>query len=337
MENGTYELTFTYPDSGWRSRPFYQVTDLTNSASPSTLLPWTRMDENILDTRYFDGMILHMEIDTSLTPISQAWTEGSRCNYKVLFTYDDAKANALNWDFELTFTDGIGDTSMSVSRYTQKIPVPFYIYSPTTKQKMKFIITDYNMNGKWDPADDIRILLGTKRGRAPARGTGNYLTSWRFHFITPLDSTAAELIPPAPGDVFKVRMNVPPQPGETYTFFTKEIRIDPKDVKQDLDNITVVPNPYVVAERWEPSSPYLSGRGPMSIHFTHLPKECIIKIFTVQGYLVDTIEHHGETYEGTAEWDVISKDNMQIAAGNYIYHIEAPGIGNKVGRFMIIK
>lgn len=336
VNNGNYELTFNYPDSGWRSRPFYQLTDVTNPAAPSVVLPWTRMDDNVIDTRYFDGMILHMEMDTSLTPISQGWKEGSKCNYKVLFTYDDVKANAVNLDFQLIFTEGNSDTSMSVSRYTQKIPVPFSIYCPTYKQKMKFTITDYNMNGKWEPSDDIRIVLGSKRGRQPARGTGLYLNSWRFHFVTPLDS-AATLVAPVAGDVFEVRMEVPPQPGETFKFATNEIKIDPKDVKQDLDKITVVPNPYVVAERWEPSSPYLSGRGPMSIHFTHLPKDCVIKIFTVQGYLVDTVVHHGETYEGTAEWDVISKDNMQIAPGNYIYHIEAPGIGNKIGRFMIIK
>jgi len=28
---------------------------------------------------------------------------------------------------------------------------------------------------------------------------------------------------------------------------------------------------------------------------------------------------------------------MHIAAGNYIYHIQAPGIGEKTGRFVVIK
>ncbi|NLP11951.1 hypothetical protein GX408_16240, partial [bacterium] len=53
--------------------------------------------------------------------------------------------------------------------------------------------------------------------------------------------------------------------------------------------------------------------------------------------LVDTIEHVSEINDGTAVWDIMSKDNMHIAPGNYIYHIHAPGIGEKTGRLVIIK
>jgi hypothetical protein len=75
----------------------------------------------------------------------------------------------------------------------------------------------------------------------------------------------------------------------------------------------------------------------MALHFIHVPNKCTIRIFTVQGYLIDTIEHSSEINDGTAVWDVMSKDNMQIAPGNYIYHIQAPQIGEKIGRFVIIK
>lgn len=335
-ENGRYELKFNYPDSGWRSRPYYQLTDKSNSAAEKILQPWTKIENTSLDTRYFDGLIVHLDMDTSLTPISQSWTKTSQSNMDVLFSYDANLPGAVNWSFQLVFTDGIGDTSMSVNRYSFAFPVPFYIKCLNTGEKMEFTIADNKANKKWDLEDDIRIVLGPKRGKKPARGSGLYLNSWRFHFVIPEDDTTG-MIRPKPGDVFEVIMNVPPQPGESYEFSTDKIKVDQNKAKQDLNNITVVPNPYVVTERWEPSSPYLAGRGAMSIHFTHLPKDCVIKIFTVQGYLVDTIEHHSEAYEGTAEWDVISKDNMQIAPGNYVYHVEAPGIGQKIGRFMVIK
>ncbi len=336
VKDGRYELAFTYPDSGWRSRPHYQLVDKTNSPTLRVIEPWTIIENNTLDSRYFDGLVVHLEMDTSLTPILQDWKPGGQSNMKVLFTYDENKASALNWDFDLVFTEGIGDTSLSVNRYTKAIPAPFYIYSITTGEKMDFTIADYKNNSKWDLEDDIRIVLGPKRGLKPARGSGNFLNSWRFHFVIPEDDTTG-MIRPKSGDVFQVRMYVPPQPGEQYTFTTTAIAMDADQAKADLDKITVVPNPYVVTERWEPASPYLAGRGPMSIHFNRLPKDCTIKIYTVQGFLVDTIEHHSQIYEGTEEWDVISKDNMQIAPGNYIYHVEAPGVGNKIGRFMVIK
>ena len=40
---------------------------------------------------------------------------------------------------------------------------------------------------------------------------------------------------------------------------------------------------------------------------------------------------------GYEVWDVLSKDNMEIAYGVYVYHIEAPGLGEKIGRLIIIK
>ena len=40
---------------------------------------------------------------------------------------------------------------------------------------------------------------------------------------------------------------------------------------------------------------------------------------------------------GTAIWDLLSKDNLEISYGVYLYHIQAPGIGEKTGTFAIIK
>lgn len=50
-----------------------------------------------------------------------------------------------------------------------------------------------------------------------------------------------------------------------------------------------------------------------------------------------TIEHDSNLLDGTAEWDVLTRDQLQLAYGIYIYHVEAPGIGEKVGKFAIIK
>ena len=36
-------------------------------------------------------------------------------------------------------------------------------------------------------------------------------------------------------------------------------------------------------------------------------------------------------------WDLVSKDGMDISFGVYVYHVDAPGIGEKIGRFAIIK
>ncbi|MBU1872233.1 hypothetical protein KJ688_00695, partial [bacterium] len=107
--------------------------------------------------------------------------------------------------------------------------------------------------------------------------------------------------------------------------------------KQELDDICVVPNPYVVTASWEPTNMYKYGRGERRLHFYHLPKECTIRIYNLRGYLVDTIEHHSTADDGMEPWDILSKDGNEISYGIYIFHVEAPGIGNKIGRFALIK
>ncbi|MCK5076293.1 MAG: hypothetical protein KAR38_07950, partial [Calditrichia bacterium] len=59
--------------------------------------------------------------------------------------------------------------------------------------------------------------------------------------------------------------------------------------------------------------------------------------YSMDGSLVKKLDHHSSMLKGYEDWDMLSKDNMEIAFGVYIYHIDAPGIGEKVGRIIIIK
>jgi len=114
-------------------------------------------------------------------------------------------------------------------------------------------------------------------------------------------------------------------------------KVDVEYAKSHLDRIKVVPNPYVVTALWEPHNPYTNGRGPRAVKFIHLPKQCTIRIYAVDGTLVQTLEHDSHLTNGTAEWDLMTRDNMDLAYGIYIYHVDAPGIGEHVGRMLVIK
>jgi hypothetical protein len=49
------------------------------------------------------------------------------------------------------------------------------------------------------------------------------------------------------------------------------------------------------------------------------------------------IDHASELRDGTEIWDMRTKDNLDISYGVYIYHVQAPGIGDKIGKFAVIK
>jgi hypothetical protein len=124
--------------------------------------------------------------------------------------------------------------------------------------------------------------------------------------------------------------------GEFFTFTTTAPRFDPALATMDLDKIAVVPNPYVGAASWEAATTNV-GRGERKVSFIHLPRQCTIRIYTISGHLVQTIEHAGTYANGQEFWNLTSRDGMDIAYGIYVYHIDAPGIGTKIDRFAILK
>jgi hypothetical protein len=49
-----------------------------------------------------------------------------------------------------------------------------------------------------------------------------------------------------------------------------------------------------------------------------------------------TLRHDGSD-GGFVAWNLRTKDNLDVAPGLYVFHVEAPGIGTSVGKFAIIK
>lgn len=110
--------------------------------------------------------------------------------------------------------------------------------------------------------------------------------------------------------------------------------------KKSMDDIFVAPNPYRAYAPWNPEPGVLIPeikeytREENRLIFFNLPKKCTIRIFTLAGDLVDTIEKDDES--GMAYWDAICKSNIDIISGIYIYHVQADQ-GEKIGKFVIVK
>ncbi len=107
-------------------------------------------------------------------------------------------------------------------------------------------------------------------------------------------------------------------------------------------NVKVVPNPYIVFNSWEKRS------DERVVRFTHLPAECVIRIYTTSGDLVKTIQHKatpegGQELKdgGTATWDFTNDSGSArtsgqlVASGVYVYHVES-AVGEAVGKFVFV-
>ena len=134
--------------------------------------------------------------------------------------------------------------------------------------------------------------------------------------------------------IVKLSGSAAPREGNVYEFSTKGSQIN---YDSDLSVVKVVPNPYLVRAAWDIDNDY------QKIQFINLPTECTIKIYTIAGDLVNTIQHN-DPYKsgfdshtrGTAYWNLMTKNNQKIATGIYIYHINSP-FGETVGRFAVIR
>jgi hypothetical protein len=148
------------------------------------------------------------------------------------------------------------------------------------------------------------------------------------------DGTAAV---PGGGDVLYVRTDKPFTDIDAFTFRTEAAATDSELASAELRDIFVVPNPYVATNEIEPRNPISNTeRGDRRLYFANLPQTCTIRIYTLAGELVDTITHESSLDDGKAFWDLRSRDNMNIAYGLYIYHVDSE-VGSFVGKFAVIK
>ena len=247
------------------------------------------------------------------------------------------KGITVPYDYEIQFGDVGFGTSTAFKYGTTQIPsqqTNFKVYNKFTQQYINFGFIEADTTG--GPG---KLSANSKGSRdrivfIEPNSTSQY-TWWAYLLNAPSEALGTRL--PRSGDVLELITLKPFLSTDKFRFVASTDKTDADQARKDLDKIKVVPNPYVAAVKWEVKNPYTSGRGPRSLHFTHLPAKCTIRIFTVNGELVQTLEHDSALADGDEDWDMLSKDRLSISYGLYIYHIEAPGIGETIGKFAVIK
>lgn len=101
----------------------------------------------------------------------------------------------------------------------------------------------------------------------------------------------------------------------------------------EMDAIRVVPNPFV----YDPDGIKNYPGEKDKLLFAGLPGDCVIRIYTLAGDLVDEI-HHDDAFSGGQEFLTITKYRQFMASGVYVYHVESlEDKGEKIGKFILIR
>jgi hypothetical protein len=121
--------------------------------------------------------------------------------------------------------------------------------------------------------------------------------------------------------------------------------------------VGVVPNPYranqdyrlehggVSWENRDDGTPEYFPQTDRRIYFYNLPFNCLIRIYTVSGDLVDVVAHNvaGDDNQGwnadyAEAWDLNSRNHQQVVAGVYLFTVEDLSNGEfETGKLVVIR
>ncbi len=257
--------------------------------------------------------------------------------YDIVFTDEDSASVS-----RLDVKTGINNLTMSETSYLFDVPLSFYVINRLSldeegePERCELVVEDVNLNGRFDILED-RILVGhavVKRfGTAELYLWGS--TVFGFDFFGMEDESHL----PEAGDIYRVDFARPFFESDSITFTVEGAgAVNEPALNATMDQIKVVPNPYVATNMMEPAvaNKFLNQR--RRLLFTHIPANCSIKIFTSSGILVDQIDVDNEPSNGTVHWDLLTREDLEVAAGMYIYHIKSHVTGKeKIGKFAVIK
>lgn len=276
-----------------------------------------------------DGMkiFVHDEI-LALDTSRMGWTSTSDANLVVTVKpFNNVENKKYPADYEVRFFDTLVDSSSRPSQGYIKTNFEIWEVSEgMVPEKRKMIVLELgSADSLWNPGERVIILQGDETSTS----------SWEFTMNYP---ASGDTILPGAGDVYYIATTRPFTSEDKFTFTTAASFVDNSKARRELDNISVVPNPYVVTNVIEkPDLQNRIDRGQRRLYFNHLPEDCTIRIYTLSGELVETLEHHSAIDDGKEYWDLTTKDNFPIAYGVYLYHVDAGELGEKIGRFGVIK
>lgn len=106
--------------------------------------------------------------------------------------------------------------------------------------------------------------------------------------------------------------------------------------KGSADLVRIVPNPYVSGAR-----DFNFTGDANKILFVNLPSYCTLRIFTITGDLIRTLEHTSGSADES--WDQITDSNQQVASGVYLLHVDnakddaGTSIAGTIQKFVIVR
>jgi hypothetical protein len=310
---------------------------------PIAKSPYINMSPYVLetmDTDIFDGVQLAFtnEWDTKL---DDTLSRFSNLNKSYGFTLspvdvdingDNVPEKATRYAADYNIIFGTVDSTSDIYGFP-KTPTNFTVRNITTNKKVDVIWVDFpdtaaaaiNRISALD-----QVLFFDRDSKDSLRYT------WTITFTSAANGKDTVFLFGA-GDTLKLRTKKPFRSGDKFLLATTKPKVVTSSIAQNLSNIRVVPNPYIVqSTRETPPTAGTFGRGERKIEFINVPQGATVSIYTSRGEHIRTLFQDGSIQNGTIKWDVKTKENLDIAYGVYFYVVESSA-GTKTGKIAVIK
>jgi hypothetical protein len=130
-------------------------------------------------------------------------------------------------------------------------------------------------------------------------------------------------------DQFEFVFANPATDNDVYVFGTQALQLGNTSLaSNNLQRIRAVPNPYYARSNYE------QDQFTRRLRFMNLPENCTIRLYNLAGQLVRTLQKTDPT-TSILTWDLQTENQLPIGSGVYIFHVDAPGVGQHTGRVVV--
>jgi hypothetical protein len=260
-------------------------------------------------------------------------------------------------NYEIRFTEEgsdyyLGEIGFSLNALTAD--------NELASDKLPFEVWDIGKTPN-DPSDDkrliIKVLDGSRFGQADSARfidddkythlpTGNYEEIYVYSDPDidpnnlPQESGNSEITDhrfggfvisgemPEEGTVIRMNSYKPLTDEDVFEFtLSKPNTNDKQKAKQNINNISVYPNPFINKTAVNPDQ-------EAKVTFTRLPNEVIVRIYTLGGTFVKRLYKNDQTER--MEWDLTNSHGKLVSSGIFIAHLDMPGIGTKILKIGVV-
>ena len=221
-----------------------------------------------------------------------------------------------------------------------------YYTDPSTGKLRYFVAQDWNQSDLTSPGSIHRVYPEASKSDSSDTTSEGRLRYYEYSYEIPnLQPTVPYNFSVTAFDYGSLKVDLGALESSPLVNAVQEYPLPSAErVEEQGLKVIVYPNPYRIdggyaRAGYENRDRTKSAERSRAIHFANLPKVCTIRIYSIDGDLIQEISHNrpdGGPGSQQEIWNVISRNTQGVVTGIYLWHVESE-MGEQLGKLVIIR